>query len=61
MNIMKKKFRFHEISWHRNNYGDPKKNKKQNKSETKMNGLSLNPCTLQIDVNVIVVVNFHLG
>ena len=37
-----------------------KKNKtKQNK--TKTNGLSLNPCTLQIEVNVIVVVNFHLG
>ena len=32
---------------------------KQNK--TKTNGLSLNPCTLQIEVNVIVVVNFHLG
>ena len=33
--------------------------KKQNK--TKTNGFSLNPCTLQIEVNVIVVVNFHLG
>ena len=37
-----------------------KKNEtKQNK--TKTNGLSLNPCTLQIEVNAIVVVNFHLG
>ena len=36
-----------------------KKKMKQNK--TKTNGLSLNPCTLQIEVNVIVVVNFHLG
>ena len=36
-----------------------KQNKtKQNK--TKMNGLFLNPCILQIEVNVIVVVNFHL-
>ena len=54
MNIMEKNFRFHEISWHQNNYCDHKT--KQNK--TKMNGLSLNPCTLQIEVNVIVVVKF---
>ena len=35
--------------------------RKQNK--TKTNGLSLNPCTLQIEVNVpvFVVVSFHLG
>ena len=35
--------------------------KKTKQNKTKTNGLSLNPCTLQIEVNVIVVVNFHLG